>query len=72
MTGLMYAYYTSIGFYPTFLQNYVEVEKFQSFYVNDCRLQLHLCLDKFLQDILVKKLVGRKTIGNFCNSGNHC
>ena len=29
MTGLMYAYYTSIGFYPTFLQNYVEVEKFQ-------------------------------------------
>lgn len=27
MTGLMYAYYTSIGFYPTFLQNYVEVEK---------------------------------------------
>ncbi|WP_420544647.1 MFS transporter [Nitrosopumilus sp.] len=29
MTGLMYAYYTSIGFYPTFLQNYVEVEQFQ-------------------------------------------
>ena len=29
MTGLMYAYYTSIGFYPTFLQNYVEVEKSQ-------------------------------------------
>ena len=27
MTGLMYAYYTSIGFYPTFLQNYVEIEK---------------------------------------------
>ncbi len=29
MTGLMYAYYTSIGFYPTFLQNYVDVEKSQ-------------------------------------------
>ena len=29
MTGLMYAYYTSIGFYPTFLQNYAEVEKSQ-------------------------------------------
>lgn len=29
MTGLMYAYYTSIGFYPTFLQNYVEIEKFE-------------------------------------------
>jgi len=27
MTGLMYAYYTSIGFYPTFLQNYTDVEK---------------------------------------------
>ena len=27
MTGLMYAYYTSIGFYPTFLQNYIEIEK---------------------------------------------
>ena len=27
MTGLMYAYYTSIGFFPTFLQNYVEIEK---------------------------------------------
>jgi len=27
MTGLMYAYYTSIGFYPTFLQNYAEIEK---------------------------------------------
>ncbi len=27
MTGLMYAYYTSIGFYPTFLQNYVDIEK---------------------------------------------
>lgn len=29
MTGLMYAYYTSIGFYPTFLQNYVEIKKSQ-------------------------------------------
>jgi MFS family permease len=29
MTGLMYSYYTSIGFYPTFLQNYVEIEKFE-------------------------------------------
>ncbi|HSB83509.1 MAG TPA: MFS transporter [Nitrosarchaeum sp.] len=29
MTGLMYAYYTSIGFYPTFLQKYVEIEKSQ-------------------------------------------
>ena len=29
MTGLMYAYYTSIGFFPTFLQNYVEIEKSQ-------------------------------------------
>ena len=29
MTGLMYAYYTSIGFYPTFLQNYVEIEKYE-------------------------------------------
>jgi MFS family permease len=29
MTGLMYAYYTSIGFYPTFLQNYVHIEKFE-------------------------------------------
>ena len=27
MTGLMYAYYTSIVFYPTFLQNYEEIEK---------------------------------------------
>ena len=27
MTGLMYAYYTSIGFMPTFLQNYVKIEK---------------------------------------------
>lgn len=27
MSGLMYSYYTSIGFYPTFLQNYVEIEK---------------------------------------------
>jgi MFS family permease len=27
MTGLMYAYYTTMGFYPTFLQNYIEIEK---------------------------------------------
>jgi MFS family permease len=27
MTGLMYSYYTSIGFMPTFLQNYVKLEK---------------------------------------------
>ena len=27
MTGLMYVYYTSIRFYPTFLQNYAEIEK---------------------------------------------
>ena len=27
MTGLMYSYYTSIGFMPTFLQNYVRLEK---------------------------------------------
>ena len=27
MTGLMYAYYTTMGFYPTFLQNYVELEQ---------------------------------------------
>ena len=26
-TGLMYAYYTTMGFYPTFLQNYVSVDK---------------------------------------------
>ena len=26
-TGLMYAYYTTMGFYPTFLQNYVNVAK---------------------------------------------
>lgn len=27
MTGLMYAYYTTMGFFPTFLQNYIEIEK---------------------------------------------
>lgn len=27
MTGLMYSYYTSMGFFPTFLQNYIEIEK---------------------------------------------
>ncbi|HYL65778.1 MAG TPA: MFS transporter [Nitrosopumilaceae archaeon] len=26
-TGLMYAYYTTMGFFPTFLQNYVNVDK---------------------------------------------
>jgi len=26
-TGLMYAYYTTMGFYPTFLQNYVNIAK---------------------------------------------
>ena len=27
MTGLMFSYYTSIGFFPTFLQNYLGLEK---------------------------------------------
>ncbi len=27
MTGLMYCYYSAMGFYPTFLQNYVHLEK---------------------------------------------
>jgi MFS family permease len=27
MTGLMYSYYSAMGFYPTFLQNYVHLEK---------------------------------------------
>jgi MFS family permease len=27
MTGLMYSYYSAMGFYPTFLQNYVKLEK---------------------------------------------
>jgi MFS family permease len=27
MTGLMYAYYTTMGFFPTFLQNYMILEK---------------------------------------------
>lgn len=27
MTGLMYSYYTSMGFYPTFLQNYIHLDK---------------------------------------------
>lgn len=27
MTGLMYAYYTTMGFYPTFLQNYIHIDK---------------------------------------------
>ncbi|MEW6042804.1 MAG: MFS transporter [Thermoproteota archaeon] len=27
MTGLMYCYYSAMGFYPTFLQNYVNLEK---------------------------------------------
>ena len=27
MTGLMYAYYTSIGFMPTFLEKYVNINK---------------------------------------------
>jgi MFS family permease len=27
MTGLMYSYYTSMGFFPTFLQNYIEIGK---------------------------------------------
>lgn len=27
MTGLMYSYYTSIGFFPTFLQNYIQIPK---------------------------------------------
>ena len=27
MTGLMYAYYTTMGFYPTFLQNYIHLDK---------------------------------------------
>jgi MFS transporter, MHS family, proline/betaine transporter len=27
MTGLMYAYYTTMGFFPTFLQNYIEIDK---------------------------------------------
>ena len=27
MTGLMYAYYTTMGFYPTFLQNYIQIDK---------------------------------------------
>jgi len=27
MTGLMYSYYSSMGFYPTFLQNYIKLEK---------------------------------------------
>lgn len=27
MTGLMYSYYSSMGFYPTFLQNYIKLDK---------------------------------------------
>ncbi|MFB5598037.1 MAG: MFS transporter [Nitrosopumilaceae archaeon] len=27
MTGLMFSYYTSMGFFPTFLQNYMDLEK---------------------------------------------
>lgn len=27
MTGLMYAYYATMGFFPTFLQNYIEIDK---------------------------------------------
>jgi len=27
MTGLMYTYYATMGFYPTFLQNYIQIDK---------------------------------------------
>lgn len=30
MTGLMYSYYSSMGFYPTFLQNYIKLDKSQA------------------------------------------
>lgn len=29
MTGLMFTYYTTLGFYPTFLQTYVDIDKSQ-------------------------------------------
>lgn len=29
MTGLMYSYYTTMGFFPTFLQNYVSIPKIE-------------------------------------------
>lgn len=64
MTGLMYAYYTSIGFMPTFLQKYVELERSEV-----ATIMIAATVTSLLGQIFtgfISQYVGRrKTIGIF-------
>jgi hypothetical protein len=68
MSGIMYSYYTSIGFYSTFLQNYVEIEKTVVTILIIVGTTSHY-LDKFLQCRSQKR--ERKTIALFAISNHH-
>jgi MFS family permease len=59
-TGLMYAYYTTMGFYPTFLQNYVNVAKSEV-----PTLMIVATITSFFGQIFagyVSQIIGRKKI----------
>ena len=64
MTGLMYSYYTSIGFMPTFLQNYVKLEKPDVATVMIVAASTSL-VGQIFTGYLSQRIGRRKTIGIF-------
>lgn len=64
MTGLMYSYYTSIGFMPTFLQNYVKLEKLDVATVMIVATSTSL-VGQIFTGYLSQRIGRRKTIGIF-------
>lgn len=64
MTGLMYAYYTSIGFMPTFLQKYVNLERTEVATLMIAATSTSL-LGQIYTGFLSQRLGRRKTIAIF-------
>lgn len=64
MTGLMYAYYTSIGFMPTFLQKYVNLERTEVATLMIVATSTSL-LGQIYTGFLSQRLGRRKTIAIF-------
>jgi len=67
MTGLMYTYYTTLGFFPTLLQNFMGVEKVES-----SKLMIVATAASFFGTIFVgyvSQIIGRrKAMGGFAAS----
>jgi len=60
MTGLMYSYYTSLGFFPTLLQDFIEVEKNET-----AKLMILGTATSFLGTVFVgylSQIIGRQKV----------